>query len=299
MAPEVVKALRIERGGWFVDCTVGMGGHSRALLEANAKARVLGVDRDEKALSLACSALAPFGERFLGLHANFKDVDDWCSVLPEAPAGILADLGMSGYQLKAGRGFSFSDEDSLDMRMDPGEGEPVSAFLERVGEDELYGVLRTYGEEPFARRIARAVVAYRAVKPIRTSATLASIVKNAVPKNVRQRIHPATRTFQALRIFVNDELETLKVFLERAIEAMEHGGVIAVLAYHSLEDRIVKTTFRRLVKGCICPPKLPVCGCGREPSLRLVFHGAKKPSDREVIANPSSRSARLRAGEKL
>ncbi len=299
MVREVVDTLRVDRGGWFVDCTLGMGGHSRAMLEASPSVNVLGVDRDSEALGRASEALAVFGPRFRSVHANFKDVAAWRSVLPEAPAGLLADLGLSGYQLKAGRGFSFRDEASLDMRMDPEEGESAAEFIAAAGEDDLAGVLRTFGEEPFARRIARAVLSAREQAPIKDAATLAGIVEKAVPRKFHGKIHPATRTFQALRIHANRELENLRGFLEEAVGALQTGGPIVVLAYHSLEDRIVKDTFRDLARGCICPPRMPVCGCGRTKTLRLVTRGALRPSPEEVAANPASRSARMRAGEKL
>ncbi len=299
MVREVVDTLRVDPGGWFVDCTLGMGGHSRAMLEASPSVNVLGIDRDSEALERASAALAGFGPRFRSVHANFKDVAAWRSVLPEAPAGLLADLGLSGYQLRAGRGFSFRDEASLDMRMDPEEGESVAEFIAAAGEDDLAGVLRTFGEEPFAKRIARAVVSAREQAPIRDAATLAGIVEKAVPRKFHGRIHPATRTFQALRIHVNRELENLRGFLEEAVDALQTGGRIVVLAYHSLEDRIVKETFRDLARGCICPPRMPVCGCGRTKTLRLVTRGAQRPGPDEVAANPASRSARMRAGEKL
>jgi len=299
MVREVVGALQVDRGGWFVDCTLGMGGHSRAMLEACPSVNVLGVDRDSDALKRATEALGDFPRRFRGVHADFKDVAAWRPALPEAPAGILADLGLSGYQLKAGRGFSFRDQESLDMRMDPGRGESVADFIETAGEDELAGVLKAFGEEPFAKRIARAVVSARDSAPIGDAATLAAIVAKAVPRKFHGKIHPATRTFQALRIHVNRELDNLHEFLEEVVGMMQAGGRIVVLAYHSLEDRIVKETFKTLARGCICPPKLPVCGCGRTASLRLVTRGAMRPEQAEVEANPASRSARMRAGEKL
>jgi 16S rRNA (cytosine1402-N4)-methyltransferase len=183
--------------------------------------------------------------------------------------------------------------------MDPGRGESVADFIETAGEDELAGVLKAFGEEPFAKRIARAVVSARDSAPIGDAATLAAIVAKAVPRKFHGKIHPATRTFQALRIHVNRELDNLHEFLEEAVGMMQAGGRIVVLAYHSLEDRIVKETFRTLARGCICPPKLPVCGCGRTASLRLVTRGAMRPEQAEVEANPASRSARMRAGEKL
>lgn len=299
MVREVMEGLGTNVEGWIVDCTLGMGGHSVALLEANPGTRVLGVDRDGDALEIARDRLSVFGKRFLSVHADFKDVEEWRGHLPEPPVGIIVDLGLSTYQLRAGRGFSFSDVASLDMRMDPGVGEPASAFIAKASEERLKEVLRKYGEETHARRIARAIVEARAEGPIESAASLSSIVADAVPKRPGRRIHPATRTFQALRIYVNRELEGLGTFIRKAVETLDPRGRLAVLAYHSLEDRIVKRTFRELCIGCTCPPELPVCVCGKKPSLRLVFRGAGKPSLNEIERNPASRSARLRVGEKL
>jgi 16S rRNA (cytosine1402-N4)-methyltransferase len=298
MAREVVASLRAEEGGWFVDCTLGMGGHSKAILLAGAGASVLGVDRDPQAVEIATRALAPFGTRFRCASANFKDVDAWAVQLPGPPKGILVDLGLSGYQLKAGRGFSFRDGGSLDMRMDPAAGRSAEELLAAVTEAELAGILKRFGEERMARRIARSIVEARAESPIRDARRLGDIVARAVPRPKAGQIHPATRTFQALRIAVNEELEGLGAFLERAVGLLSEGGRIAVLAYHSLEDRIVKQTFAALAKGCVCPPRLPLCACGRRPVLRLPYRHALRPGAEEVAANPASRSARLRVGEK-
>jgi len=299
MVREVVASLRPEEGGWYVDCTLGMGGHSRAILEAGKGASVLGLDRDSQAVEIARRALEPFGARFRCLKADYRDVDTWAEKLPDPPMGVLVDLGLSGYQLKAGRGFSFKDDAQLDMRMDPTSGPSAEEYLRDVSEAELAQILRTYGEEKMAKRIARAIVTARETAPLSDAARLARIVEKAVPARLRGRIHPATRTFQALRIVVNREIEGLGAFLERAVDLLASGGRIAVLSYHSLEDRTVKQSFGALAKGCICPPKLPFCGCGRKPSLRLAKRGAARPSEAEVQANPSSRSAKLRVGEKL
>lgn len=296
MVREVAQALQAERGGWFVDCTLGLGGHSRALLECSPQTRVLGVDRDGSALALARQTLAPFGDRFLGVHANFKDVAAWSPTLPEAPSGILVDLGMSTYQLKAGRGFSFADAGALDMRMDPTSGFSAAEFLNSAPEEEVARVFKEYGEEPFAKRIAHSIVERR---PVEDAAALAAIVEHAVPDRFHGRVHPATRVFQALRIHVNHELDGLAEFVAEAFALLSRGGRMAVLAYHSLEDRIVKQVFAGLAKGCICPPRLPICACGRKPSLALVARKAGRPSAEEVARNNASRSARLRVGERL
>lgn len=298
MVREVVEALRPFEGGWFVDCTLGLGGHGEALLKTSPHVRLLGVDRDGGALALARKRLLPFGDRLRTFEGDFRDVEGWSALLPEAPAGILADLGVSSYQLKAGRGFSFRDEGALDMRMDPSRGEKASELLERLSEEELAQLLREYGEEPFARPIARAVAAAKREAPIESAARLAEIVEAAVPARARGRLHPATRTFQALRIAVNDELAGLGAFVEKAVKALRPGGRLAILAYHSLEDRPVKETLRRLARGCVCPPRLPVCTCGRVPEVDLPHRKALRPSPGEVAVNPASRSARLRVAVK-
>ena len=299
MVREVVEALRAAEGGWFVDCTLGMGGHARAVLDRSPDVSVLGVDRDEEALGRAREALSSFGPRFRSLHGNFKDTAAWAAQLPEAPAGVLADLGVSLLQLKGGRGFSFRDGGSLDMRMDTSRGETAEAFLARATEAELRDVIRRFGEEPFAARIARAIVATREDSPIHDAATLADVVASAVPRRFHGDLHPATRTFQALRIAVNGELEGLDAFFRAAAAALKPGGRLVVLAYHSLEDRIAKEALRDMARGCVCPPKMPVCGCGRVPVLRLPSARAARPSAEEVARNPASRSARMRVGEKL
>lgn len=298
MVREVVEALRPFEGGWFVDCTLGLGGHGEALLEASPQVRLLGVDRDGGALALAKRRLLRFGERLRTFAGDFRDVTGWSALLPEAPAGILTDLGVSSYQLKAGRGFSFRDERALDMRMDPSQGEPASALLERLSEEDLVRILREFGEEPFARPIARAIAAAKREAPLESAARLAKVVEAAVPARARGRLHPSTRTFQALRIAVNDELRGLGAFVERAVETLRPGGRLAVLAYHSLEDRPVKEALRRLARGCVCPPRLPVCTCGRLPRVTLPHRKALRPSPEEVAANPASRSARLRVAVK-
>ncbi len=298
MVREVVEALRPSEGGWFVDCTLGLGGHGEALLEASPSVRLLGVDRDGGALALARKRLLPFGDRLRTFQGDFRDVEGWSALLPEAPTGILADLGVSSYQLKSHRGFSFRDEGALDMRMDPSQGEPASELLARLSEEELSRLLREFGEEPFARPIARAISAARREAPIESAARLAQIVESAVPVRARGRLHPATRTFQALRIAVNDELRGLAAFVEKAVEALRPGGRLAILAYHSLEDRPVKETLRSLARGCVCPPRLPACTCGRLPRVDLPHRKALRPSPAEVAANPASRSARLRVAVK-
>jgi len=283
-----------------VDCTLGMGGHSLALLAGGGGVRVLGLDRDPEALERAGERLAEFGRRFRALRTDFKETGRWSAALGgERPAGILCDLGMSGYQLQAARGFSFRDTESLDMRMDPEEGSPASDLVNTETQEELAEIFRRYGEEREARRIGAAIVRAREERPILSAAELSDVVGRAVsPRRRRERLHPATRVFQALRIHVNRELEGLGKFLHEAVELLGTGGRIVVVAYHSLEDRIVKEAFRDLAGRCTCPPRLPVCACGSRRVLEPLTRKALRPSGEEVARNPSSRSARLRAGER-
>jgi 16S rRNA (cytosine1402-N4)-methyltransferase len=300
MLSQVIQFLQANEGGLFVDCTLGMGGHARAILESEAGSVVLGIDRDAEALEIAREGLARYGARFAAVHANFKDVAAWAPRCQGPIKGILVDLGMSTYQLRSQRGFSFKDDALLDMRMDRSRGTPASDFLARATEDQLVKVFREFGEEPFARPIAKAIVRERANAPVATGRQLAALVEAAVPARMRRgNVHPATRVFQALRIHVNQELEGLDGFVREAAGLLESGGRIVVLAYHSLEDRLVKQALRSLAMGCTCPPKLPVCGCGRKPVLRLLTPRAVKASEDEVRANPASRSARLRAAVKV
>jgi 16S rRNA (cytosine1402-N4)-methyltransferase len=283
---EVVDVLEPARGGLFVDCTVGLGGHSRALLEAGAS-RVLGLDRDLEALRIAAEALAPFGDRVELVHADYRDL---VRVLDErgiaAAAGALADLGVSSMQLDAeGRGFSFRRDEPLDMRMDRSSGPTLGDRLATVGEDDLADVVYRFGEERYSRRVARSIVQARDAGEIATTGDLARAVRRAIPHRGRQRIDPATRTFQALRIWVNRELEGLEAFLRGAVRRLMAGARLAVISFHSLEDRIVKHVFRALERG--------------EAAVRTLTKRPIEAGDEEVTRNPRARSAKLRAVERL
>jgi 16S rRNA (cytosine1402-N4)-methyltransferase len=283
----VLRQLRPERGGLFVDCTVGLGGHSRALLEAGA-ARILGLDRDEDALTQARAALSSFAGRVDLVHADYRTLDDVLDRRGLALVdGALADLGVSSMQFdEPGRGFSFQRDEPLDMRMDRGSGETAADLVAGSSEQELADTIYAYGEERFSRRIARAIVAARREAPIDTTGRLASIVRRAVPVRGYARIDPATRTFQAFRIWVNRELEGLDRFLEAAARRLQIGARLVVITFHSLEDRIVKHTLRALA--------------GSEDAILKVL--TKKPviaDEDEVRRNPRARSAKLRAAEKL
>jgi 16S rRNA (cytosine1402-N4)-methyltransferase len=283
---EVVQQLEPSRGGVFVDGTVGLGGHTRALLEGGA-ARVIGFDRDAEALMIARSALAGYGDRVELVHADYREAGAELDRrgLGEVD-GVLADLGVSSMQLDdEARGFSFRTDAALDMRMDRSRGETAADLVRDLSEAELADVIFTFGEERFSRRIARAIVHAREEAPVTTTGRLASLVRSAVPRRGYQRIDPATRTFQALRIRVNRELDGLDRFVHDAAMRLRRGGRLAVITFHSLEDRIVKHTLRRL---------------DREAGVVRVL--TKRPitaSDEEVAANPRARSAKLRAAERI
>jgi 16S rRNA (cytosine1402-N4)-methyltransferase len=307
-----VAELLAAEEGVLVDATLGAGGHAAALLAASGPGVVLvGFDRDPDALSLAGERLAPYGDRVVLVHAGFDELAE--HVLPVIDAvgplqGVLYDLGVSSMQLdRPPRGFSFRADGPLDMRMDPTRGQTAADLVNTLAAADLARLLHEYGEERFARRIAAAIVAAR---PLWGTAALADVVRGAVPAAARHGVtHPATKTFQALRIAVNAELDAFRASLPQALElappAVEpgsprqysRGGRVAVLAYHSLEDRIAKRAFADAARGCICPPELPVCACGREPWVRALTRGAEVPGPEEVARNPRARSARLRAVE--
>jgi 16S rRNA (cytosine1402-N4)-methyltransferase len=300
---EAVEWLRPRAGGVYVDATLGPGGHAEAVLEALPEGRLLGIDRDPEALRLAGDRLARFGDRFLGLRGDYRDLPALLRGAGEfAVDGILADLGISSAQLDdPARGFSFRADGPLDMRLDPGSGGPTAAdLLAEAPEAELRRILREFGEERLAGPIARALVRERSRKPIRGTLELASLVERASgPASRRFRIHPATRTFQALRIAVNQELHGLDRFVTDAASLLRRGGRLVVITFHSLEDRAVKHALRDLAQRCTCPPGLPVCGCGRENILSVLAPHGVVPSAAEVARNPRARSARLRVAERL
>jgi 16S rRNA (cytosine1402-N4)-methyltransferase len=299
LAREVVEILRPAPGKLLLDGTLGGGGHSELLLERGA--RVIGLDKDPRALAAATARLARWGEAFRAVRADFRDAKNVLSALGLTGVdGTLVDLGVSSPQLdQADRGFSFSRPGPLDMRMGD-EGERLEDLLRRIDERELARILREYGEEPFARPIARAVK--RAVESDEAldTARLADIVAKAIPRKAwPRRIHPATRTFQALRIAVNDELGALAAWLDGLPATLNVGGRAAAISFHSLEDRMVKERFRALTQACTCPPDLPVCACGARASFAAITRKAVGPSEAEVAENPRARSAKLRAVEKI
>ncbi|MCC7416500.1 MAG: 16S rRNA (cytosine(1402)-N(4))-methyltransferase RsmH [Acidobacteria bacterium] len=287
MTAEILRQLRPERGGLFVDCTVGLGGHAQALLAAGAT-RLIGLDRDRDALVSAGAALAPWKERVELVHADYRSLDDVLDARRIGGIdGALADLGVSSLQFDApGRGFSFQRDEPLDMRMDRRGGETAADLVARAGEEELADAIYRFGEERASRRIARAIVEARRRAPIATTGALASIVRRVVGRRPHVRIDPATRTFQALRIWVNRELDGLDRFLETAARRLRGGGRLAVITFHSLEDRIVKHTLRALAAG-------------EDAVLHVLTRKPIVPDDEEVRRNPRARSAKLRAAERI
>ncbi len=299
MVDEVVAVFGPVPPGVLVDATVGGGGHARALLDAHTHLSVLGLDRDPDAVAAASERLGPYGERARVRHSRFDRITEEAAGDDRGDvSGVLFDLGVSSPQLdRPERGFSFRADGPLDMRMDPTQPVTAADIVNGWREDDLAGLLRQHGDERHAGRIARAIVAAR---PIETTGELAEVVRSAIPAPARRRGgHPARRTFQALRIAVNDELAVLPGAIDAAIALLVPGGRCAALAYHSGEDRIVKDRFREAsTGGCTCPPNLP-CGCGAQPAARLLKRGAWKPTAEEIARNPRAESARLRAVERL
>jgi 16S rRNA (cytosine1402-N4)-methyltransferase len=287
LTADVLSHLRPERGGLFVDCTVGLGGHSRALLESGAT-RLIGLDRDQDALSAARITLAPWADRVDLVHADYRALDHVLDARGVSQVdGALADLGVSSMQFDApGRGFSFQRDETLDMRMDRSAGDTAAQLIARADERELADTIYAYGEERFSRRIARAIIRAREEAPVDTTLKLATIVRRAIPSRGYQRIDPATRTFQALRIWVNRELEGLDRFLETAARRLRVGARLVVLTFHSLEDRIVKHTFRALERA-------------GDQMLKVLTKKPVVPADEEIRLNPRARSAKLRAAERM
>jgi len=303
LAPEALELLAPRIGDTVVDGTLGAGGHAELLLDAiGPTGHLIGIDRDPDALALAATRLARFGTAFTALRGDHRDLPHLLDRLGLAGVDrILLDLGVSSMQLDdPRRGFSFTHDGPLDMRMDPDGPETAAGLLARLDERELRELLWRFGEEPRARAIARAIVRAREAAPLRTTGELARVVARASGPAARHgRVHPATRTFQALRIAINDEIDGLAGRVAGLAARLRPGGRIAVISFHSLEDRAVKTALRDLARPCTCPPDMPVCGCGRRAIVRVLTSRAVGPSAGEIAANPRSRSAKLRAAEKL
>jgi 16S rRNA (cytosine1402-N4)-methyltransferase len=297
---EVLEALRPERGGLYVDATLGLGGHAEAILDASPAVRLVGIDRDPAALAFAGERLGRFGERFVAVEGRHEELALHLDRLGISEVdGILADLGVSSMQLdRAERGFSFMKDGPLDMRMGP-SGPTAADLVAELPAEDLARIFRDYGEEPRAKAVARAIVSARESAPIRTTGELRSLVARAIGGRREEGRDPATRVFQALRIATNRELVELNRFLDDAISRLSLGARLAVLSYHSLEDRIVKDAFRERAAGCSCPPSFPVCVCSRRRVLALVTRKPVRPTPEEVFENRRSRSARLRVAERV
>ena len=291
---EAIDALRVEPGGRYIDCTVGEGGHTTAVLERGG--RVLGIDIDPQAIDAARARLLPYGKSAILINKSFDALDQICSSLGFRPVrGILFDLGMSSFQLSnTKRGFSFQYDAPLDMRFSPTQELTAATIVNTFPEEEIASIIERYGEERRSTEIARSIVQNR---PFSTTRQLATVVARAV--GMRRKIHPATKTFQALRIAVNQELERLKAALKQAVNILEVGGRLVVISFHSLEDRLVKKFLRRESQDCVCPPQTPACICGHRAILQLITKRVITPSPTEVLANPRSRSAKMRVAERI
>lgn len=295
---ETIDALQPHSGGVYLDGTVGAGGHAEAILRASdPSGRLIGFDQDEQALIVAGQRLAGFGERVALFHANFDQMKQvtLAQAIPLAD-GILLDIGVSSMQLdQAERGFSFREDAPLDMRMNQTAGQTAADLVNELGQDELANLIYQYGEERLSRRIARAIVQAR---PIERTQQLAEVIARATPGGGRrQKIHPATRTFQALRIAVNDELGALERVLPQALKLLKPGGRLAIITFHSLEDRLVKQFFRRESQDCICPPEQLICTCDHQASIKLITKRPVTAVTTEIDVNPRARSAKLRVVE--
>ncbi len=294
----MLAALQVKADGKYIDCTAGEGGHSLAILQAATPApRVLSIDIDGEALETAAERTRGYGDNSTIRQENYSEVAQVAAETGFMNAdGLLLDLGLSSLQLDKGeRGFSFRHEAPLDMRFDKSQGITADTIVNRYDERELADIIYRYGEERRSRRIARTIVGSR---PVRTTTQLADIVLSAVGRQ-RGRINPATRTFQAIRIAVNDELGNVQRGLDAAVDTLGVAGRLVVITYHSIEDRIVKNAIRHMASNCICPPSVPQCACDKTPTVRIINRRVIKPSDEEVRANPRSRSARIRIAERL
>ncbi|NLJ68305.1 MAG: 16S rRNA (cytosine(1402)-N(4))-methyltransferase RsmH [Firmicutes bacterium] len=303
LAREVIEKLLWRRDGVYVDATVGGGGHARLLLEhAGRQARLIALDQDPNALEAAKEALKDKASQVVFIHSNFVHLERVLTERKLVPVdGILFDLGVSSPQLDVPqRGFSYRHDAPLDMRMDPAAAVTAADLIASLPERELARIISEYGEERWARRIAKFIVEERRRSPITSTGHLVDVIKAAVPAGARKDgPHPARRTFQALRIAVNRELEVLEKALADAVKVLRPGGRIAVISFHSLEDRIVKRTFGRLAAGCDCPPDLPVCMCGKQAELRILTRRPIVPTELEIASNPRARSAKLRVAQKV
>ncbi len=299
---ETIEALDLKSGGIYVDCTLGAAGHSLGMLTTNPDIRLIGIDQDGEALERAKYRLTAYAPQVTLIRDNFRNLRSILQHMDISEvAGILMDIGVSSPQLDDGeRGFSYHQDARLDMRMDQDSALDAWSIVNTYDEKELAKIILDYGEERWASRIARFIAAERSREPIETTGDLVAVIKKAIPAGARAKgPHPARRTFQALRIAVNDELGALKQALEQAVDSLAPGGRLAVITFHSLEDRIVKEYFQTLLGQCTCPPNLPICICKNEPIVRLINRKPIEASQGELESNPRSRSAKLRVVEKL
>lgn len=299
---ECIEGLNIKPDGIYVDGTLGRAGHSVEIAKRLTTGRLYCIDRDEAAIEAAGEKLAPWGDRVKLLHGNFADLADLLGGVDAPPInGMLFDLGVSSPQLDdPQRGFSYMHDAPLDMRMDQIQTLTARTVVNQWPQEELRRILSRYGEERYAPAIAGAIVRARGQKPIETTLELVEVIRSAMPAAaLREKQHPAKRSFQAIRIAVNDELTAVERVVEQAIDCLAPGGRLCIITFHSLEDRLVKTGFAEGAKGCICPPDFPVCVCGRKPRIKLVTRKPILPSEAELSENPRSRSAKLRIAEKL
>jgi 16S rRNA (cytosine1402-N4)-methyltransferase len=304
MVNEVMTYLNCSPGKILVDCTLGGTGHARAILEhIIPDGLLIGIDQDRDAIDNAFRTLGDYAPHIRLCHDNFINLPSILSQIGiDSIDGALADLGLSLYQIESsGRGFSFQRDEPLDMRMNMDSETSAEDIINSETENRLEQIFRDYGEERWAGKIARKIASARSKRSIRTSRELAEIVYNAIPRRsaLPRRIHPATKVFMALRIAVNRELEILDEFIDNAVNALKPGGRLCILSFHSLEDRIVKHRFRALERGCTCPSDFPQCVCGKQPQVRVLTRNVVRPTSQEVLANPMSRSTRLRALEKI
>ena len=303
MTNEVLDNLITRRDGLYVDATLGLGGHTKSILDTTKnQAKVIGLDVDQEAIDIAQNNLSKYNSNVVFRNSNFSEIDRVLLDLEIGEVdGIVADLGMSSYQLDLSeRGFSFNRDEKLDMRMDSRLRFTAYDLVNEMSVDEISKVLKVYGEERWSRRIAKRIIQARSEKPISTSAELANVVYEAVPKKFHPaKTHPATKTFQAFRIAVNHELDSIEEFITKAIPFLKSGGRLVIISFHSLEDRIVKTQFQHFSSPCICPPDLPMCGCGKRSEIKILTRSPLSPGEAEVLNNPRSRSAKMRVGEKI
>ncbi len=299
---ECIENLNIDPNGIYIDGTAGGGGHSYEIARRLTGGRLIAIDQDEAAIQAASKRLSEFGDRVTIVRNNFSNISDVCRELDiKKINGVLLDLGVSSYQLDtAERGFSHNADAPLDMRMDRRNQLDAYTVVNLYPEDKIRKIIYDYGEDRFASKIAAAIVRRREIKPIETTGELVDVIKSAIPAAAREGgHHPAKRTFQAIRIEVNGELSVIQPAIESAAELLAPGGRIAIITFHSLEDRIVKQSYVKLAEGCTCPPRIPVCVCGNKPKVKIISKKPILPTDIEIEENPRSRSAKLRVAEKL